>query len=151
MRIEEIAVRRPVTVTPDTTIQQAARAMADHGVGCLVVTDGDVAMGIVTDRDLVVRALGERVPVDARVDSVMSTHVIAVDRNADVREVIGTFGHHAVRRLPVVDGRHLVGIVSLDDLFVALNDQLRDLTTGVTAQVMFPHANDEPPRPVAVS
>ena len=149
MRIDELTVRRPVTASPDTTLEQAARKMAVEGVGCLVVTEGDEAVGIVTDRDLVVRGLAERVPADARLDSVMTTHVVAVDSATDVRDVVRTLGHHAVRRLPVVDGRRVVGIVTLDDLMVALNDQVGELTKGLTAQLLFPHAHDEPPRPVS--
>jgi CBS domain-containing protein len=139
-----------VTVSPDTTIEQAARAMAAGGIGCLVVTEGDAVVGIVTDRDLVVRGLADRVPPDGRVDAVMTTHVVAVDVDSDVRDVIRTFGHHAVRRLPVVRGRHVVGLVTVDDLLVAMTDEIGLLTRGITAQLLFPHASDEPPRPVAV-
>ena len=150
MRIGDMTVRRPVTVRPDTTLEQAARLMATEGVGCLVVTEGDAVVGMLTDRDLVGRGLAEHVPADGRIDAVMSAHVVAVDVDDDVRSVIRTFGHHAVRRLPVVSGRHVVGVVTIDDLLVALNDQVGELTKGVTAQLLFPHANDAPARPVAV-
>ena len=150
MRIGDLAVRRPVTVPPDTTIEGAAQDMAKQGVGCLVVTEGDTVVGIVTDRDLVVRGLAERMPTDGRIDSIMSTDVVAVDVDSDVRDVVRTFGHHAVRRLPVVRGRHVVGVVKIDDLLVAMNDELGALTKGITAQLLFPHASDEPPRPVTI-
>jgi CBS domain-containing protein len=150
MRVGDVAARPPVAVSPDTTIEQAARAMAADGVGCLVVTEGGTVVGIVTDRDLVVRGLADRVPPDGRIDAVMTTHVVAVDVDSDVRDVIRTFGHHAVRRLPLVSGRHLVGIVTVDDLLVAMTDEIGLLTRGITAQLLFPHAGDEPQRPVPV-
>ena len=112
MRIGDLAVRRPVTVPPDTTIEGAAQDMAKQGVGCLVVTEGDTVVGIVTDRDLVVRGLAERMPTDGRIDSIMSTDVVAVDVDSDVRDVVRTFGHHAVRRLPVVRGPPVLGRVT---------------------------------------
>jgi CBS domain-containing protein len=114
------------------------------------VTEGGTVVGIVTDRDLVVRGLADRVPPDGRIDAVMTTHVVAVDVDSDVRDVIRTFGHHAVRRLPLVSGRHLVGIVTVDDLLVAMTDEIGLLTRGITAQLLFPHAGDEPQRPVPV-
>jgi CBS domain-containing protein len=148
MRIDQLAVRAPVTVSPDTTLEQAARAMADHAVGCVIVTEGGRVVGILTDRDLVVRGVAERVPLDARVDSIMSMDVVAVDVSTDVRDVIRTFWHHAVRRLPVVTGAHVTGIVSLDDLLVSFTNQFAELTNGLTAQLLFPHGADEPHRPV---
>lgn len=150
MKINELVTRRPVMVGPDTTIERAAREMAENGVGCLVVTDHDRIVGIVTDRDLVVRALARRVPADARVDSVMSMDVVGVDSSSDVRDVIRTFGLHAVRRLPVVTGEEVTGLVSLDDLLVTFAGQIGELTHGLTAQLLFPHAGDEAPAPAVI-
>lgn len=150
MKINELVTRRPVMVGPDVTIERAAREMADHGVGCLVVTDHDRLVGIVTDRDLVVRALARRVPVDARVDSVMSMDVVGVDSSSDVRDVIRTFGLHAVRRLPVVTGDQVTGLVSLDDLLASFAGQMSELTNGLTAQLLFPHGGDEAEVPAVI-
>jgi CBS domain-containing protein len=159
MRIRDLAVREPVTMRPDGTLHEAARLMASHGVGCVIVTDvgtdggtGDErVVGVVTDRDLVVRGLAARVPDDGRVDGVMSTDVVAVDADDDVRDVVKTFGHHAVRRLPVVTGQRVTGVVTIDDLLVAVHDELADLTKGVTAQLLFPHGHDEPARPAVLT
>ena len=151
MKIQELALRAPVTVRPDATVHDAAVAMARGGIGCLLVTEGDVPVGLVTDRDLVVRGLACRVPDDARVDALMTTSVVTVDAADDVRDVIRSFGQHAVRRLPVVSGGHVVGMVTIDDLVLALHDQLADLTRGVTAQLLFPHGADEAPLPVPAS
>lgn len=147
MRIDQFVSRPPVTVEPHTTIEQAARRMADQGVGCVVVTEHDKIVGIVTDRDLVVRALARRLPIDGRIDAVMSSNVVAVDGDRDLRDVVRVFGLHAVRRLPVVHGTEVIGLVSLDDLLASYAGQLGDLTHGLTAQLLFPHAADPTPPP----
>ena len=148
MKVADLAVREPVTVRPDATLEEAAREMARSGVGFLVISEGTHVVGVATDRDLVVRGLAARLPADARIDAVMSMDVVAVEADDDVRDVIRSFGHHAVRRLPVVHAGRLVGVVTVDDLWIALTDQIGDLTKGITAQVLFPHGNDEPARPV---
>jgi CBS domain-containing protein len=147
MKIDQLVIREPVTVAPDVTIQRAALRMAEHGVGSLVVTDGERVVGIVTDRDLVVRAIARRVPVDGRIDAVMTTDVVTVDSDADIRDVTRAFGQHAVRRLPVTTEGRLTGLVSLDDLLTSFVGQFTELTNGLTAQLLFPHGHDEPPVP----
>lgn len=142
MKVREITARPPVTIAPAATIAEAADIMAAHGVGALVVMDGAHLVGVVTDRDLVVRGLARSLPADARVDAVMSMNVVAIDADADVRDALAAFGHHAVRRLPVVYGREVTGVLSLDDLVVAMADQFGELTRGLTAQLLFPHAGD---------
>ncbi|MCB0999193.1 MAG: CBS domain-containing protein [Acidimicrobiales bacterium] len=147
MKVADISARPAVTIAPDATIREAASMMGRFGVGCLVVTDDDRLVGIVTDRDLVVRAVAAGLPLDGRVDGVMTTHVVAVDRHADIRDAIAAFHHHAVRRMPVVDGEQVTGLVSLDDLMVLLAKVFGDVTHGLTAQLVFPHAGDEAPVP----
>ncbi len=143
MRIEEITVRPPVTASPDTTVREAAALMARHAVGSLIITRGDILVGIVTDRDLVLRALARNLPADTRVDDVMSMNVIALDAGADVRDALRAFSLHAVRRLPIVDHGKVTGLLSLDDVVVVLSNQLGDVTHGLAAQLLFPHAFDE--------
>ena len=147
MKVADLSARPAVTITPDATIRDAALEMARCGVGCLVVTDDDRLAGIVTDRDLVVRGIAKGLDPDARVDSVMSMHVHAIDRHADIRDAIAAFHHHAVRRMPVVDRDQVTGLISLDDLMVVLTKVMSDVTHGLTAQLVFPHAGDEPPVP----
>jgi signal-transduction protein with cAMP-binding, CBS, and nucleotidyltransferase domain len=147
MKVADLSARPAVTIGPDATIRDAAAEMGRCGVGCLVVVDGERLTGIVTDRDLVIRGLAKGLAADARVDSVMSMNVHAIDRHADVRDAIAAFHHHAVRRMPVVDHDQVTGLVSLDDLVVLLSKVLGDVTHGLTAQLVFPHAGDEPPVP----
>ena len=151
MKIEEITMRPPVTARPDTTIHQAAQLMARHAVGSLIITEGEKPIGIVTDRDLVVRSVARNLPLDTRVDDVMTMNVIALDAGVDVRDATRAFGQHAVRRLPIVHDGKVCGLLSLDDLVVALVGQLSDVTHGLTAQLLFPHAFDEAGHPATLA
>ncbi|HAN35333.1 MAG: CBS domain-containing protein [Ilumatobacteraceae bacterium] len=150
MRIEELTVRPPVTASPATTIQQAAALMARDAVGTLVITEGERVVGIVTDRDVVVRAVAKNLPLDSRIDGVMSMNVIALDAGTDVRDALHAFGQHAVRRLPIVSGGKVSGLLSLDDVVVALAGQFGEVTRGMSAQLLFPHAFDEPSPPAPI-
>ena len=147
MKIRDFTLRHPVTIGVGETVATAAAALADRGVGALIVTDHDRPVGIVTDRDLVTRAVAKGLPTDARVDSCMTTNLIALDADAEFDDLVHTFGHHAVRRVAVVDHDRVVGVVSLDDVLVHLASGLGDVTKVLAAQIMFPHAYDEPPVP----
>ena len=149
MKVSDVVLRSPVTVSGDATIGDAARAMARDGVGSVIVVEGDRPIGVLTDRDLVVRGLARGLPADARADGLMSMGVVAIDHDADVREAVRIFGTHPFRRLPVVDGHRVVGVVSVDDLLIALASELGEVTRGLSAQVMFPHGGDEPRLPAA--
>jgi predicted transcriptional regulator len=87
------------------------------------------------------------VPLDGRVDSVMTSGVVVLDVDADLRSAIAMFASHPFRRAPVVEGVKMVGMVTVDDLVVALSRMLGELTTGVAAQLLFGHAEPMPPVP----
>lgn len=150
MNVREYLQRSPVVVQPDETIESAARTMAREGVGTLIVADHGRLVGIVTDRDLVLRALATRTPLDARIDSVMSMDVVAVDADSDVRDALRAFSRHAVRRLPVLDGDTIVGLVSVDEMTIVLAEEFGEIVKGLTAQSLFPHAADLAPVPAKV-
>jgi CBS domain-containing protein len=145
------AVRKPpATIPADRTITEAAQEMDRLAVGALVVVDaGDRPVGIVTDRDLVVRALARRADPQARVDSIMSTDLVVLPADADLRDALPIFESRALRRLPLVDGDRLVGMLTMDDLVVDLTADLARLTRPITAQVLFGHR--EPSTPAALS
>jgi len=145
MRTIEALRRSGVGVGPERTIRDAAVIMEQSGIGSLAVIDDAQLVGIVTDRDLVRRALARDLPADARVDSVMSTPVVTIDADDDLHHAFALFRTNAVRRLAVVrDGRFL-GTVTIDDLLVNLAADLADLVRPVTAEILFAHR--DPPVP----
>lgn len=148
MKVSDFTWREPVTIDVDATITDAAQRFADEGVGALVVLDHGRPVGIVTDRDLVVRGMARRMAPDGRVDSLMSKGVIALDHDADVGDLYSVFALHAVRRVPVVDHDRVVGMISFDDVMVSMAAEFNDLAGVLSTQIAFPHARDERARPV---
>ncbi|GIH17820.1 CBS domain-containing protein [Rugosimonospora africana] len=117
--VGEVMTPHPVTVSPDTTIAAAARWMRDTDIGDVIVQDETELYGILTDRDIVVRAVADdRVPALCTVGEVCTTGMTAIGPDAPVELAMELMREHAVRRLPVcVDGR-AVGVVTLGDLTI---------------------------------
>jgi CBS domain-containing protein len=149
MHAIEAARKPPATITADRTITEAAHEMDRLAVGALVVVEPDGRpVGIVTDRDLVVRAVARRADPEARIDSVMSTDLVVLPPDADLRDALRIFEGHAVRRLPLVEDDAVIGMLTMDDLVVDLTGDLGRLTRPITAQVLFGHR--EPATPAAL-
>ena len=145
----DAARKPPATIAADRTITQAAQEMDHLAVGALVVVEpSGRPAGIVTDRDLVVRAVARRADPEARVDSVMTTDLVALAPDADLREAFGIFERHTLRRLPLVADDVVVGMLTMDDLVVDVTADLARLTRPITAQVLFGH--QEPSTPAAL-
>lgn len=117
MKISEVMTRDVRVTRPDHTISEAARIMASIDAGSLPVAESERLIGVVTDRDIVIRAVSQAKGPDTPVRDVMSHEVKYCFEDEDVDEVTRNMGDIQVRRLPVVDrGKRLVGIVSLGDL-----------------------------------
>jgi len=121
-----------VTATPDESARVAARRMADHEVGTVVVIEPDGVrepIGIVTDRDIAIRCVAGRLDPDTNpVSRIMSTPAYSVNEDTSVEEVIAMMARAATRRLVVIGDRHeVVGIVSLDDIVDLLVTEARSI------------------------
>jgi CBS domain-containing protein len=104
-------------IAPETPIREAARIMARNDVGALPVGDNDRLVGMVTDRDIVVRALSDGKGPDTPVREVMSEGICYCFEDEDLQHVVSNMGEQQIRRLPVMSrNKRLVGIVSLGDL-----------------------------------
>ncbi len=145
MRTIEALRRSGVGIGPERTIRDAAVIMEKSGVGSLAVIDDGQLVGIVTDRDLVRRGLARGVPADARVDSVMSAPVIAIDADDDLHHVFAVFRTNAVRRLAVVRDGTFLGTITIDDLLVNIAADLADVVRPVTAEILFAHRDTPVP------
>jgi CBS domain-containing protein len=129
--ISEIMSTDVRVVEPQETLRRAAEMMVRLDVGALPVVTDDQLIGMLTDRDIVVRGVAAGLGPDAGcVSDVMTRDLLYCTADQDTREVLALMGDRQVRRLPVVDAeRHLVGIVSIGDL--ALN-QPDDVGTAVS-------------------
>jgi CBS domain-containing protein len=122
MIIQHVMSRDVRTVTPEATIREAARIMADADVGALPVSAGDRLTGMVTDRDIAIRAVAVGKGPETTVGEVMTHDVLYCHEDEDVAHVSDNMGEMQVRRLPVVDvEKRLVGIVSLADIALAVD------------------------------
>ena len=139
MKTRELLTKAPVAVQGGMSLREAAALMESANVGALVIMDGERLAGIATDRDIVVRAVAGAYPPDARIDSVMSTDVVTVGADVDVHEAYRILGTHGVRRLPVTDGERVLGMLTVDDLVVALATDLERLVQPVIGELVFGH------------
>jgi CBS domain-containing protein len=116
--IRDVMTSNPKSVEPSATVADAARLMRDEDVGALPVVEGGKLAGIVTDRDIAVRAVAEgKDPQATKVADVVSGDLVTIDPQQDLEEALRLMARHQVRRLPVVeeDGR-LVGVVAQADV-----------------------------------
>ena len=118
MRVRECMNSHVISVSPEESVAVAARIMSRHNVGALPVRAMDGSLcGIVTDRDMVVRCMAlERSPAQTPVSRVMTDRVATVPPTASLSQAAACMAKEQVRRLPVVEGRRLVGMVTLGDL-----------------------------------
>jgi CBS domain-containing protein len=117
--VEEIMTTNPRTVNVDDSVRDAARVMNDNDIGDAVVVDDGQVTGIVTDRDIAVRAVAEgRDAESTTVGEIATTGVQAIEPEASVDDALRMMREHDIRRLPVVKNGRPVGIVSLGDLAV---------------------------------
>jgi CBS domain-containing protein len=118
--IRDIMTPNPHTIQPSASVLDAAQIMRKSDVGDVIVVEGKRLFGILTDRDIVVRALAEgRDPESTRVSDICSRELTTVQATASVGTVVRTMREKAVRRLPVVEETgEVVGIVSLGDVAV---------------------------------
>lgn len=145
MRAMDAMRKTPVTIDANESIRAAAQLMDVNAVGALVVLDGGRPTGIVTDRDLVVRGVARGVPFDARVDNVMTTDLVTLPADADLRAALPIFRQHAFRRLPLTQGDTVIGMLTVDDLLVDVIADLSDLARPITGEVIFGHPEPQVP------
>lgn len=121
MQISDVMTPNPRTIHPGNTLQEAAQAMDELNVGVLPVTEGEKLVGVLTDRDIVVRSTSAgQDPTTALVSEAMTIEAHSLPQDAPVLEAVRLMEEHQLRRLPVLDaGGQLVGIVSLGDLAAA--------------------------------
>ncbi|MEV6026836.1 CBS domain-containing protein [Streptomyces sp. NPDC052036] len=117
--VRDIMTVEPVTVEPGTSVGRVAQMMRDQNIGAVLVAEGDELRGLVSDRDLVVRALAEGAdPAQTTVDRACSQDLVTITPDEDVRRAVHLMREYHVRRIPVVEGGHPIGIISLGDLAI---------------------------------
>ncbi len=134
MQVKEVMTRDVTSVGPDATLFELAELMRDEDIGSVLVTEGNQVLGVVTDRDIVVRGIADRRDLTSmKARDVMSEAVFCCTEDTPVEDVLAEMADEQVRRVPVLNGaRQLVGVVSLGDLSQAktrrAGDALREIS-----------------------
>ncbi len=133
MSLDRICSKTVVTISADATVLEAAKLMQSNHIGCLVVIDDSRPTGILTDRDIVLKlVVREHKPAETAVKEIMTTNPTMVNVNYDLLDAVRLMRSRGVRRLPIVDEhRHLLGIVTMDDVLTALGAEVGDLAGTV--------------------
>lgn len=123
-KVNEVMTPVPVAVSPDTSLVRVGDLMRQHGIGDVLVVHEGRLRGLVTDRDIVVRAVAVEKDLSATaVADICSTNMVTVAPDADADAAVRLMRRHAVRRIPVVDGDRPIGMVSIGDLAVQRDER----------------------------
>jgi CBS domain-containing protein len=115
--VKDVMVKEVMTIDENATVQEAAEVMNKFEIGCLIVVRKEKAMGILTERDLLKRVVAEsRDATKTRVKEVMSSPLVVVEPSMDLEEAVRLMFQMKIKKLPVVDEKHLVGLVTLTDI-----------------------------------
>jgi CBS domain-containing protein len=129
MTVYTICQTNVVSVKPDATVQFVAQLMEEKNIGCVVVTENHKPVGIITDRDIALRAAslcGE--PETALIESIMTQDIRTIRKDTGIFDAIQEMKSTGVRRMPIVDGSgRLVGLLTVDDLIRLLAREMADI------------------------
>ncbi len=129
--IRDLMTSSPATAEPSSTVADVAQIMAQEDVGPVPIVEGGRLVGLVTDRDLVIRVIAEgRDPNSTTIGEIASADLVTVQPDSDLNEALQLMAQNQVRRLPVVEGDQLVGIVAQADVARAADEE----STGEVVQ-----------------
>ena len=137
MKISEIMTKDVVVLSVDDTVKHAAELMREHNIGAIPVNTGEKVVGILTDRDIILRSAAEGMDLKVqRVREIMTTNPVLANKDLSVDEAARIMSERQIRRLPIVENNTLVGMVSLGDLAVEPN--LRGEAESVLSEISIP-------------
>jgi signal-transduction protein with cAMP-binding, CBS, and nucleotidyltransferase domain len=120
--ISDVMTPSPRTLGMDATCTEGARAMRDDNVGAVLLTEGDELRGIVTDRDITVRAAAEGMDcASTSLGEIATTDPVTIDSSSSLEDAVNLMRDNDVRRIPVTEGGRPSGIISLGDIALATN------------------------------
>lgn len=117
LNVEDVMVKEVITIDENSTVKEAAEVMNKFEIGCLIAIRKGKAVGIMTERDLLKRVVAEvRDPAVTKVKDIMSSPLVVVEPSTDLEEAVKLMFHMKIKKLPVVDEKRLVGLISLTDI-----------------------------------
>lgn len=117
LKVEDVMVREVITIDENVTAKEAADVMNKFEIGCLIAVKKGKAVGIITERDLLKRVVAEVKDANkTKVKDIMSSPLVVVEPSTELEEAVKLMFQMKIKKLPVVDGKRLVGLVSLTDI-----------------------------------
>jgi len=137
VNVEDIMVKKVITVDEDETVSNAVDIMNEHGIGCLIVVSEGIAVGILTERDLLKRVLAKaKDPKETKIYEVMTQPVIYVNPDTDIDKAKAIMSKFNIKKLPVMDREgHLVGLITVTDIANSLERMLGKLDENLDMQL----------------
>ncbi|MBU3159902.1 CBS domain-containing protein [Clostridium frigoris] len=141
MKISEIMTKEVISLSVDDTVERAAQIMREYNIGSIPVnTDGRGVVGIITDRDIILRCVAEGKDIKMqKIREIMTSNPVVGDENINVNDATRIMGERQIRRLPIISNNELIGIVTLGDL--ALEPNLKQETTDVLGEISIPSSH----------
>lgn len=136
MKVKECMCDQVCYCKPTTTIKEVAKTMSENHIGCIpVCNDEKCVVGIITDRDIILRSVAcDKDVCNTKVSDIMSCNAVCCDCNIEITEASKMMGEQQIRRIPVTENGKLVGILTLGD--IAKNEQLDNTFVGKTAELI---------------
>jgi len=117
LKVEDVMIKEVMTIDENATVKEAAEVMNKFEIGCLIAVRKGKAMGILTERDMLKRVVAEsKDATKTKVKDVMSSPLVVVEPSMDLEEAVRLMFQMKIKKLPVVDGKRLVGLVTLTDI-----------------------------------
>ena len=117
LKVEDVMIKEVMTIDENATVKEAAEVMNKFEIGCLIAVRKGKAMGILTERDMLKRVVAEsKDAAKTKVKDVMSSPLVVVEPSMDLEEAVRLMFQMKIKKLPVVDGKRLVGLVTLTDI-----------------------------------
>ena len=142
MKLRDVMTPNPSTLGPNATLQEAARLMRDEDTGVVPVVEDGRPVGLITDRDIVVRAVADGTSFDRPVRELATDDLVTAGPEMSTRDAAELMGQHQVRRLLVCEGERLVGVASIGDIAVKegkdsrVGDAIQEISQGVKDRVI---------------
>lgn len=121
LKVEDVMVKDIITIDASASVREAAETMNKYDIGCLIVVNGRKPVGIVTERDMLKRVLlQQRDPRKTSVNNIMSRPLIVSTPKTEIRDAVRVMNERRIKKLPVIEERNLLGLVSLTDVVRSL-------------------------------
>ena len=116
MKVRDLMTSHICCVSPDMTLENASKLMCGADIGVVPVCDNGGIIGIITDRDIITRGISKGFSPQEKIEKIMTKNVVSVTPDADIKEAVKLMSDKQIRRLPVVSGREIVGMLSVGDI-----------------------------------